>query len=137
MIIAKDNYINVINEQKSKLIGIFLDLYNLIEQKTIKVDIKKILNDLYDYARGSFPLEEKLLYHFNYPNKYKHISEHCWFINKINEFIELAGKDNYEVLIVDIFNFLAFWIENHIEKSDYLFFKNLYNLKNKAYLNKN
>ena len=98
-------------------------MYNSIAQKSIKLDIKNILADLYDYAKGSFPLEEELLYSFNYPKKFKHISEHYWFINKINEFMDVVVKYNDEALIVDIFNFLALWIENHIEKSDYTFLR--------------
>lgn len=137
MIISKDYCVNELNEQKNKIICIFLELYNSIEQKTKDVDIKRILNDLYDYARESFPLEEELLYHVNYPKKYKHISEHYWFINEINEFMELTEKCKYKVLIFDLFNFIALWIENHIEKSDYFFFKNLYKLNDNVYLNKN
>ena len=137
MIISKDYCVNELNEQKNKIISIFLDLHNLITQKTKDINIKRVLNDLYDYARESFPLEEELLYHINYPKKHKHISEHYWFINEINEFIELTEKDKYKVLIFDIFNFLASWIEDHIEKSDYYFFKDLNKFNDDVYLNKN
>jgi len=81
--------------------------------------LREILRRLVEYSRFHFKSEEILMEKYGYPKEKleKHVAEHNSFSRAANMFRERYEAGEAE-LTVDVFKFLARWVENHIERTD-------------------
>lgn len=99
-------------------------LISIINKLTISINIgicdKNILNELINYAKLHFLLEEKYLLKYKYEETNEHINEHNIFVNYI---VDIYNKENIDY--IELLLFLESWLINHIKiidmKYKYLF----------------
>lgn len=111
----------VVDGQHKKLFNIGNEAYELLKKDFCldKYDqVVKIINQLRDYTAYHFQEEEEYMLKIGYKGFFAHKVEHDDFIEKINH-IDYSlidqGQDEY---ILEILNFIAEWITEHILKSD-------------------
>lgn len=81
-------------------------------------EIVSIIEELKEYTKYHFAFEEQLLNTRGYKMLFTHIMEHRQFIDKVNSFdLRKVDEDQNEYLL-DIVNFVAEWIKNHILEKD-------------------
>ena len=81
-------------------------------------EIMKSLQDLKEYTVYHFKAEEKLMEQYHYPKLISHKIEHETFIRDLQELLKKDVDANQVKVSLDIIQFVANWIENHILKSD-------------------
>jgi hemerythrin-like metal-binding protein len=116
--------IKLIDEQHKELLNIINLLANSISNSSQKEDILDIVDKLIDYASYHFKTEEELFDKFNYTQRKHHTNEHNDFAKK---FIDLRAevidgeyyKEESPINIAeDMFDFLTYWLINHILYED-------------------
>jgi len=112
-------YVPGLDRQHMYLINTLNSLYAAtVAGEGYKV-LKDILRRLVEYSRFHFKSEEILMEKFGYPEDRlaRHRSEHEGFARAASSF-----RERYEAgeaaLTVDVFKFLARWVESHIERTD-------------------
>lgn len=110
--------IDKIDEQHRGIFDILNKLSNAIQKREANAILREILAGLSAYANYHFSIEEELFQKYNYPKVNKHISEHKYYIDKIDDFNRRFKQSNNLVLSVDIVKFLVDWITNHIKIED-------------------
>jgi hemerythrin-like metal-binding protein len=104
----------------------FFDLVNrtMKKQRTSPVlskeDIDEIIKHLEDYLTFHFAHEEKLMREAGYDKLEQHVTEHRYFINKIEEY-KIEQSFNSPLLFDKLLEFMKKWFLAHIIKSDYLY----------------
>ena len=107
-----------IDIQHKKWIDLINKLDYEIENKKVTVySVKKILDELLDYAKSHFALEEKYFKSFDYKTASEHIEEHVKFIKMVED-IKAQYIPGTSKLAPDILNFMVDWVINHINKTD-------------------
>jgi hemerythrin len=109
--------IKVIDAQHKKLLGYLNSLYEALNQKKEKEILIKLFNDLDDYTKTHFVLEEEYFKKFDYKNKENHILQHKEFIRKLGQMKKQIPKDLMDS--EDLLSFLVEWLMNHIKISDH------------------
>jgi len=112
-----DNSLSVnvskVDTQHQKLIQLINNLNDAMKQGKGKDVVGNILNELVNYTKVHFKMEEDIFEQYGYPNKAAHINEHTNFVKKIMSF-----SDDYQSgrlgLSVELLNFLVSWLKNHI-----------------------
>jgi hemerythrin-like metal-binding protein len=109
--------IQIIDEQHKKLIDIINRLNEAMSQGKGKAVMGRILDELIEYTKTHFSMEERLMREHTYSHSPSHQSEHKKFIKSIGDF-----KTKYEsgdtTLSVSILTFLCDWLTHHIQESD-------------------
>jgi len=109
--------IPLIDEQHQKLISYLNELYSHMKQGKGKDIISDILKKLVEYTKYHFNTEEELFKKFNYPDEQSHVSEHKFFIDKVNDFSR--DFNNQKIFVtIEVFQFLNNWVTNHIKIVD-------------------
>ena len=119
--------IKAIDEQHKGLVDDVNKLADAMKAGRGKEMLNDILRDLLAYADYHFKTEEELFKKYNYPDSDKHIKEHRSFKEQVEEFNNEYQEKNLGIT-VEVLNFLADWLRNHIKKSDKAyttFFNNL------------
>lgn len=114
-----DDYsVNVkeIDDQHKHLIGILNRTYIII-QSNKKDDLKKIIDEIFSYAKMHFGVEEKYFKEFDYIGADAHIAEHRKLLKKIVEFMNRKDDDPMTVGL-DILDFLEDWLVDHVAYMD-------------------
>ncbi len=115
-----------VDQQHQKLIDTMNVLHLLLKKENIGEEIKDILLFLDDYTVDHFGTEEKLMKEAGekVPEDLvkRHIKEHRYFIDKIQEFHALfeayqSGEEEKEA-VFKLFEFLCRWFCEHILKTD-------------------
>ncbi|MDY6820943.1 MAG: bacteriohemerythrin [Deferribacterota bacterium] len=110
--------IKTIDEQHKKLVDSINKLSAAMKSGRGKDVLDDILIDLLAYAEYHFEKEEELFEKYNYPDSDKHIEEHRSFKEKVVKFNnEYQEKKNLGITL-EVLNFLADWLRNHIKKTD-------------------
>lgn len=113
--------IEMIDEQHKKLFEIAERAYDLLvnDFRTDKYDeIVNILGELKDYTVFHFNSEEEYMKSIGYKKFLSHKVYHEDFINNINN-TDLSKIDvNQDEYIMEILNFIAKWIDEHILEQD-------------------
>jgi hemerythrin len=128
----KDDYsvgIEGIDSQHKIIIMIMNELFQAIKNKTERIIIDDVINELVKYSIYHFDLEEKMFSKYRYNDKEKHLIEHEHFIEKI-ESIMMSNKNDDLDVSLDILYYLRNWFQNHIMETDmdyckYLVFKDV------------
>ena len=110
-------HLEEMDRQHRKLITIINRLDEAVRQGRGKEEIGQALNELAAYTRYHFTDEETLMTQHAYPKLADHIEEHRVFMQKIQDCHTqyLYGEPQ---VATDVLDFLANWLENHIQGSD-------------------
>jgi len=109
--------ISAFDNEHKKLIDIFNNLCDVMSQGKSKQMLSDILVDLSNYTKTHFLHEEEAMKKHGYSGVAAHKKAHDEFISRLNEVQSQYASGNVR-LGIPIFNFLAAWIENHIQKID-------------------
>lgn len=114
--------IEVVDDQHQELFRIGRELVYVLENTSAGLDqyddIIKLLKELHTYANYHFSEEEKLMEAADFIGLPAHRFQHKIFVKKIEE-IELDELDeDQKNHALDLLDFLAHWITNHIMKVD-------------------
>ena len=108
--------IQEIDEQHKILVDLLNSLYLAIREHHGNEATVKILNDLVDYTRIHFAVEESLLRVLDYPEYESHKHHHELLIEQINE---LSRKiENGKHVGFELLHFLKNWLTRHILEED-------------------
>ncbi|KNF09380.1 putative bacteriohemerythrin [Gottschalkia purinilytica] len=113
--------ISEIDTQHKRLFELGSELYNLVKVKTQQDkydDIVTIIEELKDYAIYHFKYEENYMKEINFKDLKEHRIKHNVFIEKILEYETDDIDYNQTKVLLDMINFIASWISNHILKDD-------------------
>lgn len=118
--------IPLIDVQHQKL----LEIANSIGEKISNLDdftdetfeeIMDILDQLFDYTKYHFSQEELLMHHYGYDHVQTHILEHNDFIAYIHGVDYVEINNNPKAILLELIQFVAKWVFNHIMQTDFLF----------------
>jgi hemerythrin len=109
--------IKVIDGQHKKLLGYMNSFYDALNQGKEKDVLIKLFNDLDDYTKTHFLVEEKYFEKFNYKEKEGHILQHREFIRRLIQMKKQIPEDLMDT--EDLLTFLVDWLMNHIKISDH------------------
>ncbi|MEJ6949700.1 bacteriohemerythrin [Natronospora cellulosivora (SeqCode)] len=112
-----------IDEQHKQLLSIGRELVSVLENTSEGLDqydeIKRLIKKLHEYTVHHFDFEEKMMAERNFIDLASHSFQHKIFIKKIED-IDLEKIDlNQKGYTLEILDFLASWISNHILKIDH------------------
>jgi len=118
-VILPDDCYTGIEEIDNQHLGL-IDLINKLDETIMNkntVDSKPVLEELVDYTKSHFGMEEELLQKNNYPHIEDHIGKHKNFIKKISKFQKMCN-DGVGCGETEIVVFLKDWLLKHIKKTD-------------------
>lgn len=101
----------------------FFELYDTVfdlsknKDKAGKDKISEVLVELNNYLKLHFKTEEQLMYNSNAEDIEDHISEHKFFINKVDEFVIGMQYGNIH-LLETMLEFIKKWFLSHILNTD-------------------
>ena len=112
-------FVKGLDNQHKYLVNTLNSLYHATITGEAGKVIDAILSRLINYTKFHFKSEEILMEKYNYPvEKFeKHSREHRGFVEAAQRFKEKYDKGEAD-LTVEVFKFLASWVQNHIEKTD-------------------
>lgn len=76
-----------------------------------------VISDMREYATSHFRLEEGLMEAHQYPDVESHMSEHRYFMGKVEE-LEAMAKNGDEPDITELYRFLSIWLMSHVMNCD-------------------
>lgn len=126
----KDEYksgIVSIDEQHAKLFELGEQAYQLLKDKYSidKYDkIVAIVEELREYTKVHFKYEEEYMESIKYKRLFSQKIDHEKFIKKIYDIDLNKIDENQDESIMEILNFIAKWLTNHILEKDLLIGKN-------------
>jgi len=120
MIAWSDEYsvgIQEIDEQHKHLVGLINQLYTALAQKQNREKLSTVLNELVDYTKVHFAVEECLMRLFDYKDYEPHKAIHDDIVSKVLTFQAKfnAGDDKVGM---ELLMFLKDWLLTHIQKID-------------------
>jgi len=108
---------DVIDEQHKVLIDIINKFYHAFENARAFSELKNILDEMVDYARYHFAIEEKIIEDNNLVFLELHKKEHEFFIEKAKIFQQRFLSQDI-TLSFDVMDFLRNWLIDHILVKD-------------------
>ena len=111
--------IQELDEQHKYLLNIINQLNVLMLTRKNQEAINEMMDRLIEYTRTHFIVEESLMRILGYVNYDMHKQHHDDLIAKVLDFknLQMAGK----LSRVELMDFLAAWLTNHILKEDKLY----------------
>jgi len=110
-------HVQEIDEQHKVLVGLLNQLHEAIYQKQGKAASRKILDQLAEYTRTHFLLEESLMRVTHYPDFTAHKQQHEDLIRQISE-LQHKLDDDKVTITFELLHFLKTWLTHHINNSD-------------------
>ncbi|WP_018608497.1 bacteriohemerythrin [Uliginosibacterium gangwonense] len=109
-----------IDEQHKELVRLLNDLHQAIHERHGSDASRKILNELAEYTRVHFAVEESLMRITHYPDFENHKKIHEALIQQV---VELQNKldSGTAKISFELLHFLKQWLMHHIVESDKLF----------------
>jgi len=109
-----------IDEQHKELVRLLNDLHQAIHERHGSDASRKILNELAEYTRVHFAVEESLMRITHYPDFENHKKIHESLIQQV---VELQNKldSGTAKISFELLHFLKQWLMHHIVESDKLF----------------
>lgn len=108
--------IDIIDDQHKVLIQLINDSSRMILKRD-NGRVKEIIGELRQYTDTHFSEEENLFKQSEYPLVEKHLMEHRYFIDKLEDF-DKNLTDNDVSVSINILEFLKNWLFYHIEIID-------------------
>lgn len=113
--------IQLIDDEHSKLFELANDAYELIRNEFTpdKYDyIVELINELKAYAAQHFRDEEAYMKSIGYKKMFSQVMEHNRFIEQINTY-DLSSMDEHQnETLLELVDFLASWLVEHILEKD-------------------
>ena len=109
--------IQEIDEQHKMLVDLLNQLHEAIHKRHGSEATRKILDELADYTRIHFAVEESLMRVLEYPDYEAHKHEHE---NLIQQMVDLKQKldTGTHSISFELLHFLKVWLTKHILESD-------------------
>jgi hemerythrin-like metal-binding protein len=112
-----DVNVTAIDEQHRRLVEMINELYVAMVERRASEAVRQTVDQMVDYARDHFALEEAHMADHAYPEFERHRAEHARFTRKAAELqARLAGGTL--VLSLEVISYLRDWLTNHIVRSD-------------------
>jgi hemerythrin len=106
-----------IDKQHQKLIGMINALNGAMRPGKGKDVLGGIIDELIEYTKAHFSMEERYFDEFMYPGAHAHKREHLEFVKKVSEF-----RSNFQQgklgLSIEVMDFLSDWLKKHIMGTD-------------------
>ncbi|CAK0772121.1 hemerythrin [Gammaproteobacteria bacterium] len=111
--------ISRIDDQHKVLIALINRLNAAMKKRMSTVVTGEILNELLDYTKTHFSVEEEIFKRYRYaePEYSKHLKAHAFFIKNIEE-VQQKFKRGDRTVGIKILNFLRHWLIEHIKETD-------------------
>lgn len=110
-------HVEEIDLQHQQLVAMLNDLHSaMIERRGSEV-LEKILDGLADYTVYHFSTEEDFFDRYNYPDAAIHKQQHAAFVERVSSFRNRVASGDATISI-EVLDFLAGWVKNHIRGSD-------------------
>lgn len=109
--------IEEIDDQHKALIAMLNSLHRAIVDKRGSVTARKILDQLADYTRTHFILEESLMRVMHYPGFDLHKEQHIELIKQVSDLQEKLDNGGVSITF-ELLHFLKVWLSQHINESD-------------------
>lgn len=112
--------IDIFDEEHEKLTAYINQLYCLVMNKGDTESLKKIFDELMDYAKFHFHHEEVLFMDTDYPKKEQeaHVREHEELTAKLLEIHNELENGNAEIISRELLDFMVGWLMQHTEGVD-------------------
>ena len=120
MITWDDEYsvdIQEIDEQHKRLIGIINELYEALAAKKERDRVSTVLNELVEYTKVHFAVEETLMRIFHYEEYDEHKAIHDRIVERVLDFQRQFNEGN-DAVGMELLIFLKNWLFDHINKVD-------------------
>ncbi len=112
--------IEEIDSQHKVLVGIINKMHEAIHQRHGSDVVKEILNELAEYTRIHFAVEESLMRILNFPGYEEHHEQHDELIGHMTELQEKVNSGKTAIGF-ELMHFLKVWLTKHILKEDMLY----------------
>ncbi len=109
--------IQEIDEQHKVLVGLLNQLHDAIHQRHGSDAARKILDELADYTRIHFAVEESLMRVLEYPGYEAHKQQHEDLIQQLVDLKEKLDAGGHSISF-ELLHFLKVWLTKHILESD-------------------
>jgi len=109
--------IPIVDQQHRRLLDLINQLYLSMKGGGDKETVKQAVDQLVDYTRTHFSMEENLLREHGYPDFASHKQVHDRFVDEVLNYREKI-RGGTRLAAADIFNFLKGWLISHIEQQD-------------------
>jgi hemerythrin-like metal-binding protein len=106
-----------IDEQHKKLVSLINELHNAMLERKAKDVMGRIFEELIEYTRYHFSLEEEMLREHGHPEEANHANEHRVLAEKVFALKEEFDQGNTAVTL-EVMRFLRDWLGNHIVGTD-------------------
>ncbi len=128
MIAWSDEYnvdIQEIDEQHKRLIEIINELYDAISSKKQHDQLQHVLQELVEYTKVHFAVEETLMRIFHYEEYDEHKAIHDKIVTKVLDFKKKFDAGD-ERMGMELLMFLKDWLFDHINKVDKRYVKHFH-----------
>ena len=118
MTIWDDEYrlkISLIDEQHKKLFEL-INKAMMVENFSL-INALELLDQMKEYTREHFEIEEYFMKMCNYPELESHRNEHIDFANTIIDYKNRVVCGDYQI-INEILEYIVEWVDNHIQVTD-------------------
>jgi len=109
--------IQEIDEQHKVLVDLLNQLHHAIMERRGKTASREILDQLADYTKTHFLLEESLMRVLHYPGLEIHRHQHEDLVIQIHELQRKLDEENATITF-ELLHFLKMWLIQHINESD-------------------
>ena len=110
-------HIQEVDEQHKVLVDLLNQLHRAIVERHGKATSQEILNQLADYTRTHFLLEESIMRVLHYPGLEIHKQQHEDLIKQIQELQRKIDEEGATITF-ELLHFLKMWLIQHINESD-------------------
>lgn len=109
--------IETIDEQHKRLIALINELHTAMLERRAKDVMGHVFDELIEYTKSHFALEEQLFQEHGYPEEAAHVADHHRIAKKVLELKQEFDEGNTAVTL-EVMRFLRDWFGNHIVGTD-------------------
>lgn len=109
--------IQEIDEQHRRLVALINNLYNVLVRKGSADEIGQVIDEVIDYTKVHFAIEECLLRMFEYDDYDQHKRGHDLFVEKVLH-IHRRFQSGDASVSMELFSLLRDWLIQHIQEKD-------------------
>lgn len=106
-----------IDAQHQHLFGLLDKLYEAVCAGTAAQLVEEVVDELVDYTRQHFIVEESLMRELNYPGLDRHRQEHQDLLETVNSKMNKLRRGE-KVMSIELLEFMNNWLCRHILMSD-------------------
>ncbi len=106
-----------IDLQHQRLLAMLNDLHTAMMERRGNEVLGKIIDGLAEYTVYHFSTEEELFDRYKYPDAEIHKAQHAAFVERVSDFRNRFAREE-AILSIEVLDFLAGWVKNHIRGSD-------------------